>query len=321
MARGMQPFEAVHMGAPSSSASRSKGRVVAAFLLAGAMAAVCAVAIARGSGSTELGMGSDEVMKGWTKGMFPPDAKFPAGYHFGNDNVFGKRSVFGAGDTFGRDNVFGKNNHFGAGSHFGDNNNFGAGTQIGQGSELGNREMVGRGSSFESGSIIGSSSLFGRKSHFGKRVVIGRKNVFGRASEFGRRETIGAYNEWGPKQIFGMSDSIGKNAEFGSDEVFNPDTNLHGRDEFGTHDWGISEEKLPDSDKASWAAAQEVGWKPEVDSIGKSYSLKQLATSRLAQKKGGDDTQVLKAIQAANGEAKDVGERLLRITKSLQTSK
>jgi hypothetical protein len=27
------------------------------------------------------------------------------------------------------------------------------------------------------------------------------------------------------------------------------------------------------------------------------------ATSRLAQKKGGDDTQVLKAIQAANGDA------------------
>ncbi|KAJ1486775.1 hypothetical protein T484DRAFT_1788577 [Baffinella frigidus] len=145
----------------------ASARVVAAFLLAGAMAAVCAVAIARGSGSTELGMGSDEVMKGWTKGMFPPDAKFPAGYHFGNDNVFGKRSVFGddnvfgkrsvvgAGDTFGRDNVFGKNNHFGAGSHFGDNNNFGAGTQIGQGSELGNREMVGRGSSFESGGESG----------------------------------------------------------------------------------------------------------------------------------------------------------------------
>ena len=136
-------------------------QVVAAFLLAGAMAAVCAVAIARGSGTTELGMGSDEVrstwlsamstsrvaaspqhlrrslqcrkqsskilagsssprecasstlrgrggraglaaacflrregpdmmrgalqvMKGWEKGMFPPDAKFPAGYHFGD---------------------------------------------------------------------------------------------------------------------------------------------------------------------------------------------------------------------------------------------
>jgi hypothetical protein len=26
-------------------------------------------------------------MKGWTKGMFPPDAQFPAGYHFGDDNV------------------------------------------------------------------------------------------------------------------------------------------------------------------------------------------------------------------------------------------
>ena len=26
-------------------------------------------------------------MKVWTKGMFPPDAQFPAGYHFGDDNV------------------------------------------------------------------------------------------------------------------------------------------------------------------------------------------------------------------------------------------
>ena len=25
-----------------------------------------------------------QVMKGWEKGMFPPDAKFPAGYHFGH---------------------------------------------------------------------------------------------------------------------------------------------------------------------------------------------------------------------------------------------
>jgi len=40
--------------------------------------------------------------------MYPPGASFPAGYSFGDNNVFGKRSKFGAGDTFGDKNVFGK---------------------------------------------------------------------------------------------------------------------------------------------------------------------------------------------------------------------
>jgi len=47
-------------------------------------------------------------MNGWEDGMYPPGASFPAGYSFGDSNVFGKRSKFGAGDTFGDKNVFGK---------------------------------------------------------------------------------------------------------------------------------------------------------------------------------------------------------------------
>ena len=58
-------------------------------------------------------------MKGWEEGMFPPDATFPAGYHFGDNNVFGKRAKFGAGDTFGNNNVFGKGSVFGAGVSIG----------------------------------------------------------------------------------------------------------------------------------------------------------------------------------------------------------
>jgi len=97
-------------------------------------------------------------MKGWEDGMYPPHASFPAGYSFGDNNVFGKHSKFGAGDTFGDKNVFGKGSVFGAGTTIGDDNNFAKDQTFGPGLRMGNRETIGARSTFSEGSMIGDEN-------------------------------------------------------------------------------------------------------------------------------------------------------------------
>jgi hypothetical protein len=84
---------------------------------------------------------------------------------------------------------------------------------------------------------------------------------------------------------------------------------------------------VPATDKASWAAVQEAGWRPEQDMISKSFGLRAGAAARLSQQQApkataaaapAGDAAVLSAIRTADGEAKDVGQRLLAITQRLQ---
>ena len=77
------PFVAV--STPAAGGQRGLRVVAAAAVALALLAAV--VAVQHGSvGRAALMEGSDESMKGWEDGMFPPHATFPAGYHFGDDN-------------------------------------------------------------------------------------------------------------------------------------------------------------------------------------------------------------------------------------------
>ena len=77
------PFVAV--STPAAGGQRGLRVVAAAAVALALLAAV--VAVQHGSvGRAALMEGSDESLKGWEDGMFPPHATFPAGYHFGDDN-------------------------------------------------------------------------------------------------------------------------------------------------------------------------------------------------------------------------------------------
>jgi hypothetical protein len=83
MALGQHPpFVAV--STPAAGGQRGL-RVVAASAVALALLAAV-VAVQSSVGRAALMEGSDESMKGWEDGMFPPHATFPAGYHFGDNN-------------------------------------------------------------------------------------------------------------------------------------------------------------------------------------------------------------------------------------------
>lgn len=85
MAMGqLQPFEAV--ATPAGAGSRQQRPLRIAAACAVALALLAAVVAVQRPGSAALMQGSDETMKGWEDGMFPPHATFPAGYHFGDDN-------------------------------------------------------------------------------------------------------------------------------------------------------------------------------------------------------------------------------------------
>lgn len=94
------PFVAV--STPAAGGQRGL-RVVAASVVA--LALLAAVVAVQGSvGRAALMEGSDESMKGWEDGMFPPHATFPAGYHFGDNNgnkISGQRSLCAAGVSRG----------------------------------------------------------------------------------------------------------------------------------------------------------------------------------------------------------------------------
>ena len=83
MAIGFQPVVAVQSA--TGARGERKLRLVAAVSVSLALL-VATVAVQRSTGAVSLGEGTDEKMKGWEDGMFPPHATFPAGYHFGNDN-------------------------------------------------------------------------------------------------------------------------------------------------------------------------------------------------------------------------------------------
>jgi hypothetical protein len=83
MAAGFQPVVAVQSA--TGARGERKLRLVAAVSVSLALL-VATVAVQRSTGAVSLGEGTDEKMKGWEDGMFPPHATFPAGYHFGNDN-------------------------------------------------------------------------------------------------------------------------------------------------------------------------------------------------------------------------------------------
>eukprot|EP00960_Hanusia_phi_P076874 768624-Hanusia_phi.AAC.13 len=242
---------------------------------------IAAVSFTRNEGSaTELGMGSDELY------ALPyhvlclsanptQNAKFPAGYNFGDNNVFGKNDQFGAGDTFGNDNAFGKGDSFGAGSKFENRNFFGSDVKFGPGSSLGDKETIGGYSQFGDGDQIGSNNLFGRRMSFGKRMNIGNHNEFGPHAEFGRRTAFGHKNEYGPHTTFGAYSSFGKHEQFGDDTVWAPKhQTLQGNDMFGHDNWGLKVEELPESDKEEWKAVNDPDFLPENDKISKAISLK-----------------------------------------------
>jgi len=224
---------------------------------------------------TKLMQGSDEKMKGWEEGMFPPDATFPAGYHFGDNNVFGKRAKFGAGDTFGNNNVFGKGSVFGAGVSIGDDNNFAKDQAFGPGLRMGSRETVGARSEFAAGAQIGDENQFGRKIKFGRRVSIGEKNQFGFKDEFGSNDQIGQKNEFGRGDVFGSKVLLYKKQQFGPRNAFHKSVYLSGFDSFGEKDWGLDTDKMPKSDLADWnnMESKNSGWFPPRDVRDKALML------------------------------------------------
>ena len=85
MAIGFSPV--VTVKSANGARGERKLRLVAAVSVSLALL-VATVAVQRSTetGAVSLGEGTDEKMKGWEDGMFPPHATFPAGYHFGNDN-------------------------------------------------------------------------------------------------------------------------------------------------------------------------------------------------------------------------------------------
>jgi len=245
-------FEAVIV--PPRRAAYTPLRLVAATAVA--LALLAAVVFQRSGDirGSELMQGSDEKMKGWEDGMFPPHASFPAGYHFGSDNVFGKQSSFGAGDTFGDDNVFGKGSTFGAGASFGDRNAFGKKQSFGPGAKFGSYETVGAGSTFQDGTVIGKNNQFGREVEFGRRVSIGRANQFGFDDAFGSNDNLGAKNQFGRGALFGDKIMFGKNQEFGPRNTFASPEYLVGNDQFGHRNWGLKSSDLPANDANAWDA-------------------------------------------------------------------
>ncbi|EKX43040.1 hypothetical protein GUITHDRAFT_140887 [Guillardia theta CCMP2712] len=250
-------FVAHVVRANKSASYRARIAAVASFLCL----LIAAVSFTRREGSaTELGMGSDE------------NAKFPAGYNFGNNNVlvFGKNDEFGAGDTFGNDNVFGKGDTFRAGSQFQDRNFFGSHVKFGPGSSLGDKET------------IGGYSQFGD----GDQIDIGNRNEFGPHSEFGRRTAFGHENQYGAHTTFGAYSSFGKHEQFGDDTVWAPKhQTLQGKDMFGHDNWGLNEDELPKSDKETWKAVNDPDFIPENDKVAKAISLRSAQGSDAQDKK------------------------------------
>jgi hypothetical protein len=281
-----------------------------------AVAVMALAAVAAHGRSSELMQGSDETMHGWEEGMYPPNAVFPAGYAFGDGNVFGKNSKFGAGDTFGDKNVFGKGAVFGAGVTIGDNNNFGKDQTFGPGLRMGNRELIGRRSHFATGSMLGDENQIGRKVTFGRRVTIGQDNQFGFDDEFGSNDQLGMNNQYGRGDTFGSKILFYKNQEFGPRNAFHSDEYLNGGDEFGSRDWGLDTEKLPASDKEEWTRmqAKHPDWFPNRAIRDKTVVLHSQAAN-VQQKKMAlrEVARVAKASQIATAET----ERLQKVIKEL----